>query len=184
MCWRQHNAHQWWPNCTLVCSSCPCCMQLGCPSSWSWSYAPMSCIWCWPSFCRFPNPIAYFFFEQVAKPWNGRSEMCAREFVFFFFRKITYIDDISPEPVIALVDVQSTSIHQTAPICPFRVPKRSPFTVYQIFGLLSLALDKIISPSRLYLICVMARSCPCKTIGFCKKIEKWWWQTEKTHNLG
>lgn len=80
---------------------------------------------------------------------------------------LTYFADISPEPVITLVDVQSTSIHQTAPWCPLNVPKRSPFTENHTFGFWSLLDEKIKSPSRLYLICVRARSCPCKTIGFC-----------------
>lgn len=89
-----------------------------------------------------------------------------------FKNLITHFVDMSPEPVIILVDVQSTSIHHKAPICPFNVPKRSPFTENHTFGLLSLPHDRIKSPSRLYLICVIARSCPCKTIGFCQNGKK------------
>lgn len=78
---------------------------------------------------------------------------------------------MSPLPVISLVVVQSTSTHQTAPWWPLNVPSRSPFSENQTEGLWSLAVEKIRSPSRLYLICVMARSCPCNISGFWK--EKW-----------
>ena len=56
--------------------------------------------------------------------------------------------------------IQLTSIHHTAPVCPLKEPRRSPFSEYHTLGCGSLALENSKSPSLLYLICVMDRSCP------------------------
>lgn len=75
---------------------------------------------------------------------------------------------LSPAPDRNLEVVQSTSMHQTAPWCPSNVPRRSPFSEYHTFGLGSFDDENNRSPSRLYLICVIARSCPCNSKGFYK----------------
>ena len=74
--------------------------------------------------------------------------------------------------------IQLGSIHQRAPWCPLRVPNRSPFKAYHTFGMWSLEHENNRSPSLLYLICVIERSCPCNINGFCKvkewkKCKKW-----------
>ena len=47
--------------------------------------------------------------------------------------------------------IRVTSIHQTAPLWPLKVPSLSPLLEYQTVGLLSLATENRRSPSRLYL---------------------------------
>lgn len=68
-----------------------------------------------------------------------------------------------------LMVCQSTSRHHTTPPCPLKVPKRSPFKDHHALGLESFAAQNNRSPSRLYLIWVMARSCPCNIRGFYKE---------------
>lgn len=84
----------------------------------------------------------------------------------FHIRKV-----LSPPPEMNFDDCQSTSMHQTTPPCPLNVPRRSPFNEYQTLGIGSFDAVKSKSPSLLYLICVMARSCPCNIKGFYKNKE-------------
>lgn len=85
-----------------------------------------------------------------------------------------YLQELSPPPVMRWMDCQSTSRHQTTPPCPLNVPRRSPFSDHHTLGLESFAAENNKSPSRLYLIWVMARSCPCSIRGFCKNMfQKW-----------
>ena len=73
---------------------------------------------------------------------------------------------LSAEPDMKFTVCQSMSIHHTAPLWPLYVPRRSPFSENHTLGFLSFDEENIKSPSRLYLICVMERSCPCSKIGF------------------
>lgn len=85
---------------------------------------------------------------------------------------------LSPEPVTTLVESQLQSIVQTTPECPSNEPNRSPSFENQMLGDESLAAENRRSPSRLYLIWVMARSWPCNEIGFLGK-SRWWLKKEK-----
>lgn len=69
-----------------------------------------------------------------------------------------------------LVVCQSTSTHHTTPPWPLKVPKRSPLRDHHTLGFESFATENNRSPSRLYLIWVMARSCPCSIRGFYNEI--------------
>ena len=102
----------------------------------------------------------------------------------------------SPAPDMKCFVSQSTSMAHTTPWCPSYVPSRSPLTaylslkqadinhqtsnqlamkiqaVYQTQGWVSLAEEKSRSPSRLYLIWVMERSCPWSIKGFYRRYKK------------
>ena len=63
---------------------------------------------------------------------------------------------------------------------PLNEPRRSPFTAYHTFGWLSFAHENNKSPSLLYRICVIDRSCPWSIIGFWKMI----WETVTQSYIG
>jgi hypothetical protein len=55
----------------------------------------------------------------------------------------------------------STSKSQIVPLCPWKVPKRSPFSDLQTLGTWSFEAEKSRSPSALYFTTVIGLSCPC-----------------------
>lgn len=79
---------------------------------------------------------------------------------------------LSAAPVRSIVLCQFTSKHHTAPWCPMKFPNLSPFNENQTLGWWSLAEENNRSPSLLYFICVMARSCPWSISGFCEINDK------------
>lgn len=120
--------------------------------------------------------------RKVVLNMTNRMLICKQDLVWFsvlmnldltYFQSIfkeniaqSYLHELSPPPVMRLMVCQSTSRHHTTPPCPLKVPKRSPFRDHHTLGLESFAAENNRSPSRLYLICVMARSCPCSIRGF------------------
>jgi len=81
---------------------------------------------------------------------------------------------LSAAPDKYFVVFQFTLIHHTAFVCPLYMPNCSPFNEHQKFGVTSLADENSTSPSLLYLIWVMVRSCSRNIKGFC-------WEKLKTH---
>mmetsp|Transcript_14281 Transcript_14281/g.37054 ORF Transcript_14281/g.37054 Transcript_14281/m.37054 type:complete len:226 (-) Transcript_14281:137-814(-) len=64
---------------------------------------------------------------------------------------------LSALPVSTCVLLKLTSMHQTVPLCPSKVPIRSPLSAYHMLGVWSFAVVKSRSPSRLYFTMVSGR---------------------------
>ena len=75
------------------------------------------------------------------------------------------LTELSAEPVATNFESEETSKVHTAPVWPFKVPRRSPFALHHTLTVGSFDAVKSKSPSPLYFTLVSGRVCACKRMG-------------------